>query len=70
MVTKDEVLNGLDMYHDKLKNEFGGVVVGRKSSTTDGAMWFTVDDDLYWSLYICINGARIEVAYGQLKNRK
>ena len=68
MVTKEEVLNGLDMYHDRLKSE-NNVVLGRKSSTTDGAMWFTVDEDLYWSLYICINGARIEVAYGQLKNR-
>lgn len=68
MVTKEEVLNGLDMYHDRLKSE-KNVVLGRKSLTTDGAMWFTVDDDLYWSLYICINGARIEVAYGQLKNR-
>lgn len=68
MVTKEEVLNGLDMYHDRLKSE-NKVVLGRKSLTTDGAMWFTVDDDLYWSLYICINGARIEVAYGQLKNR-
>ena len=68
MVTKEEVLNGLDMYHDRLKSE-NNVVLGRKSSTTDGAMWFTVDEDLYWSLYICINGARIEVAYGQLKSR-
>lgn len=72
MVTKEAVMNGLEMYHNRLKNELGeknSVVVGRKSSTTDGAMWFTVDEDLYWSLYMCINGSRIEIAYGQLKSR-
>lgn len=69
MINKHEILNALRMNNDKLKDEFGGVRLGTKSSSVDGTMWYTVDDDLYWSLYICINGARIEVAYGQLKSR-
>jgi len=69
LINKDEVLNALRMNNDKLKDELGGVRVGTKSSTVNGAMWFTVDEDLFWSLYICMNGARVEVAYGQLRNR-
>lgn len=72
MMTKEAVLKGLNMYHKRLKNEFadaGNVVVGKKSSTVEGTMWFTIDDEQYWSLYMCINGARIEIAYGQIKSR-
>lgn len=71
MMTKEAVLNGLDMYHKKIKGELNstGVVVGKKSSTVEGAMWFSIDDDLYWSLYMCMNGSRIEIAYGQIKSR-
>ena len=69
MITKSEVLSALKMNNDKLKDELSGVRVGTKSSTINGSMWYTVDDDLYWSLYICMNGARVEVAYGQLRNR-
>lgn len=71
MMTKEAVLNGLDMYTKTLQDKLTDkpVIVGRKSSTVEGSMWFSVDDDLYWSLYMCINGARIEIAYGQLKTR-
>lgn len=70
MVTKDEVVNGLDMYHKRLKNELDApVVIGTKSSTVEGAMWFTIEDNLYWSVYMCMNGSRIEIAYGQFRNR-
>lgn len=69
MVNKDEVLNALRMNNDKLKDELGGVRVGTKPSTVNGVMWYTVDSENYWSLYICMNGARVEVAYGQLKSR-
>lgn len=69
MVNKNEILNALRMNNDKLKDELGGVRVGTKSSTVEGAMWYTIDDDLYWSLYMCMNGSRIEIAYGQIKSR-
>lgn len=71
MMTKEAVLNGLNLYHKKLSNELATipVVLGRKSSTVEGAMWFSIDDDLYWSLYMCMNGSRIEIAYGQIKSR-
>lgn len=69
MVNKDEVLNALRMNNSKLKDKLGGVRVGTKASTVNGAMWFTVDSENYWSLYICMNGTRVEVAYGQLKSR-
>ena len=72
MVTKENVLNGLDMYHKRLKTEIadaGKTVIGTKPSTVEGAMWFSVDDDLYWSVYVCMRGQRIEIAYGQLRSR-
>ena len=71
MVTKEVVLKGLGMFHNRLKEDFADntVVVGTKSSTVEGAMWFSIEDDLYWSLYMCMNGQRIEVAYGQFKGR-
>ncbi len=69
MITKDEFVNGLDMYHERLQDENSGVVIGTKPSTVNGAMWFSVEDDLYWSVYICMNGSRIEIAYGQFRTR-
>lgn len=71
MMTKAAVLDGLKMYNDKIKDKLdgGSVRLSKKSSTVEGTMWYTIDEDLYWSLYICMNGARVEIAYGQLKNR-
>ena len=69
MMTKEAVLNGLKMYHDKLKDERATVTLTNKSSTVEGAMWYSIEDDLYWSIYICMNGSRIEIAYGQFRNR-
>lgn len=68
MITKDEFISGLDMYHERLQDE-NGVVIGTKPSTVNGAMWFSVEDDLYWSVYVCMNGSRIEIAYGQFRTR-
>lgn len=68
MITKDEFISGLDMYHERSQDE-NGVVIGTKPSTVNGAMWFSVEDDLYWSVYVCMNGSRIEIAYGQFRTR-
>lgn len=69
MMTKEAVLDGLKKYNDKLKAERATVTLTNKPSTVEGAMWYSIEDDLYWSIYVCMNGSRIEIAYGQFKNR-
>lgn len=71
MMTKEAVMDGLQKYHNKIKDKLDGETLrlGKKSSTVEGTMWYTIDEDLYWSLYLCMNGSRVEIAYGQLKSR-